>query len=243
MEEHDLQAPARFQFRLRTLLFVVFLVSLYFSAVATLGNIVLGCGVGVPIGLVVGTIVGGACRRPWQGITGGVAGTFYVNVPLVLLATLRFPGDPEMTNPPPMFLIESFSISSLIGAIPGAIVGVRARRGIRASVNTGALAATGTGGILFLVEGLVEIAIAGPSSFQVSIADFFGILFTLFILVLILLMFGPPIGALFGALYWLFDESVRKRRGMRKPRSYASQTQSDLSADGHSPDKRHDSHE
>ena len=54
---------------------------------------------------------------------------------------------------------------------------------------------------------------------------------------------GVPAGMLFGAVYGYFDERVRKRHELTEQRSYADQPQSDLSADDHSPDERHDWHE
>ena len=218
MEDHDLQAPARFQFRLRTLMIVTFLVALFFSAAATLGNVVLGCGLTVPIGLVVGAIVGGACRRPWQGMTGGVAGAFYANVPTALLAVALTPlvGDVELA-------LTFFPFSSLVGALPGAIVGIRAQGGIGTSVKTGMATFTAMA-LVCVVGGWASAVLSGG-----PVGDHF------FPLLLMVLIDGPPIGAVFGALYWFFDERVRKRQGLMEQRSDAGQLRADLSADDHGP--------
>jgi len=251
MEEHELQAsaetPARFQFRLRTLMFVVFLVSLYFSAVATLGNFVLGCVMGVPIGLVIGAIVGRVRRDLWRGISGGVAGTLFVNGLFALLTIgLALATDNlESADPPLRFLIIPFSISSLAGAIPGAIVGVRVHGEIRTSVNTGGLALPGTWmilGLIFVVATEIEDALLAPPAVVVAHHSGMRWIF-LFCLTMMTITIGPLIGGAFGALYWLLEERVRQRQEQGEQRSDASQSRSDLSADDHSPDERHDSHE
>jgi len=202
-----------FQFRLRTLLIVVFLVALYCSAVATLGNVVLGCAIGVPIGLVVGVIVGLIMGNPRRGMAGGVAGTLFVNGSLALWAAALalLSDEPGAANPPTTGLFEFFLVSSLVGAVPGAIVGVRVRRGIRASVNTGAFSAAGTCGVIVAAEWAV-VALSGSQ---------FGSVHAVFLLLLLLvvLLVSLEIGALFGALYWLFDECVRKHQGRMERRS------------------------
>ena len=100
-----------------------------------------------------------------------------------------------------------FPFSSLAGAVPGAIVGVRVRGGIGTSVKTGMAAFTAMA-LVCVVGGWASAVLSGG-----PVGDSF---FPL----LMVLIDGPPVGALFGALYWLFDESVRKRRGLRKQRSY-----------------------